>query len=1016
MLVDNSVTADSRVQKAARSAAAAGWSVVVLGCSPDTEQHTWSIGEATVRLLPVTSSLARRRHEFRRRWLIAPFAYPPSGIAEQRQQAMRAWRVDLIHRRAQLTGDRRPSVAERATVGAHDIARRATTSWVSFRAWQLRGGQKLRRRLKTPWDRAYTSFWRALMGDRSWRRLEPGLWDYELSFGSAIDDLAPDIIHANDFRMLGVGARAVVRARVAGQQAKLAWDAHEYLPGVKPWRDHARWLPAHTAYEREYAPYADAVITVSDELAEMLRREHRLPARPAVVLNAPSTDDRAVGPDIRELCGISASTPLIVYSGLVAPKRGVALMVEALAALPNVHAAIVAPKPSADFVRTLQRRARDLGVEARLHVLPYVPHDQVVSFLSGADVGVIPIQHWPNHEIALITKFFEYAHARLPIVVSDVRTMAATTRELGQGEVFRADDVEDFVRAVTTVLGDRDHYRAAYDRMDVLETWTWEAQAKVLDEVYGRLVEQPATPLSTTVPDVSVVVAVYNAMPYLTRCLDSLVNQSIGLNRIEIVAVDDGSTDDSRRVLERYANRLPGHVTVVHQPNSGGPASPSNRGLERARGRYVFFIGADDYLGPQALQRLVRAADEQGADVVAGRMVGINGRYVPTDIFATTNLSVDLFDSSLPFALSNTKLFRTELITRHGLRYREDLAIGSDQPFTIEACLRARRISVLSDYDYYYATRRRRDNNITYRRDHLVRLQCTGAIMAHTAGLVESGPQRDALTYRHFHSEVGNLLLTDFLDLPREEQRRLADGIAELVRDHMTDAISERLDVSRRLRIILAARGDLDRLARVIKQDSGSEPIPAIVDGGGVYAGYDGFRDPQAGLPDALFHITDDPAEGYGAGLTIAAIRWPSNRLEVTVTGSPRPDGLSVQFRAGRVPAQVRLGEDGSNTGAVFRATWPIADLVADADAARDKERWRIAALVEADGRTSDAALRVPAGIAPGGRLVWARGRFYRLRPTRNRDNHLALDIVPVTGRRVTDGLLKKLRQTRRTS
>ena len=67
---------------------------------------------------------------------------------------------------------------------------------------------------------------------------------------------------------------------------------------------------------------------------------------------------------------------------------------------------------------------------------------------------MIPIHHWPNHEIALITKFFEYSHARLPLVVSDVRTMAATVRSTGQGEVFRAEDVDDFVRALSAVLAD----------------------------------------------------------------------------------------------------------------------------------------------------------------------------------------------------------------------------------------------------------------------------------------------------------------------------------------------------------------------------------------------------------------------------------------------------------------------------------------------------------------------------------------------------------------------------------
>jgi len=132
-------------------------------------------------------------------------------------------------------------------------------------------------------------------------------------------------------------------------------------------------------------------------------------------------------------------------------------------------------------------------VAERLHILPYVPADQVVSFLSGADAGVIPIRHFPNHEIALITKFFEYSHARLPIVVSDVKTMAATVRETGQGEVFRAEDPADFARAAALVLADPGRYRAAYDGPDSpLPSWTWEAQAATLDALYQRLLPHQA--------------------------------------------------------------------------------------------------------------------------------------------------------------------------------------------------------------------------------------------------------------------------------------------------------------------------------------------------------------------------------------------------------------------------------------------------------------------------------------------------------------------------------------------
>jgi glycosyltransferase involved in cell wall biosynthesis len=163
------------------------------------------------------------------------------------------------------------------------------------------------------------------------------------------------------------------------------------------------------------------------------------------------------------------------------PQRGLDTVIEALPALDGVHLAIVAGDPGAPYVQRL-------AATDRVHVVPYVPVSQVPAFLRPADVGVIPLHHWPNHEIALITKFFEYSHARLPIVVSDVRTMAETVRATGQGEVFTARDAADFARAVRAVLADPQRYRAVYDAPDSpLPGWTWEAQAARLDAIYKGL-------------------------------------------------------------------------------------------------------------------------------------------------------------------------------------------------------------------------------------------------------------------------------------------------------------------------------------------------------------------------------------------------------------------------------------------------------------------------------------------------------------------------------------------------
>src|SRR5262245_56468575 len=135
-------------------------------------------------------------------------------------------------------------------------------------------------------------------------------------------------------------------------------------------------------------------------------------------------------------------------------------------------------------------------------------------------------------------------------------------------------------------------------------------------------------------PDVSVVLPVYNTRPYLSRCLASLAAQTIGGDRMELVAVDDGSTDGSGAELDRFARRR-GWVHVLHQPNSGGPAGPCNRGLEKATGRFVFFLGADDYLAPHALEHMVDAADRWDSDVLLPKMVGVNNRFTSQDIFAS---------------------------------------------------------------------------------------------------------------------------------------------------------------------------------------------------------------------------------------------------------------------------------------------------------------------------------------------------------------------------------------------
>jgi glycosyltransferase involved in cell wall biosynthesis len=511
MLVDNDVRGDSRVQKEARSMADAGWEVFLLGERRDAPLETWTIGDATVRLVPMGNRLTFAPSTWRRSWVRRPFAYPPGREAAYKLGLVKARQIDVGTRLAELAAQRRAGgsaageLAGKAAVFVPRVTTKAQGLWTRFRARETRRLREVRHDGTAVITRVPIWFWRATLGDKAWRRLDPSLWQWEFAFRNVIDELEPDIIHANDFRMLAVGARAKIRASAKGRSVKLVWDAHEYAPGLMP-RANPRWLPAVAAHEAEFVPYVDAVVTVSPSLAALLQQEHGLAEKPDVVMNAPvqeraADESAAPVPDLRADCGIGPDVPLLVYVGGITPVRGVDIIIDALPHLPEVHVAMVSVHPNGKNspVEEMRARAEELGVADRVHMLPYVPHWQVSDYLRTADAAVSPPHHLPNHEIALSNKFFEYAHARLPLITSDIRTMAEMVRSTGQGEVFEAQNLDDFVRAVRTVLADPDKYRDAYDRDDLLLGWTWEAQAAVLDKVYTSLM--PAVAKSEPEPE-----------------------------------------------------------------------------------------------------------------------------------------------------------------------------------------------------------------------------------------------------------------------------------------------------------------------------------------------------------------------------------------------------------------------------------------------------------------------------------------------------------------------------------
>ncbi|MFC4057658.1 glycosyltransferase family 2 protein [Planomonospora corallina] len=295
------------------------------------------------------------------------------------------------------------------------------------------------------------------------------------------------------------------------------------------------------------------------------------------------------------------------------------------------------------------------------------------------------------------------------------------------------------------------------------------------------------------VPVVSVVIAVRDVEAYVGECLDSVVGQSLGLENLQVVAVDDGSTDGSYAVLDRYAEKYR-EITVVRRPNSGGPGGPRNTGLGLARGRYVFFLDSDDYLGPQALERMVAAAERNGSDVVLGRMAGVGGRRVPRAAFTRNRERADLFRDGVYYTLSAQKLFRRELVERCGLRFPEGVRTGEDQPFTALAYFNARAISVVADYDCYYLTYREGVRNVTRSGPRpLERLAQAAEMMELVERHTAPGADRDRLMRRHFRCEVFGAFGPGWRDLDRRTRRRAAEAARPIVERWLTGWILDRL-------------------------------------------------------------------------------------------------------------------------------------------------------------------------------------------------------------------------------
>lgn len=202
---------------------------------------------------------------------------------------------------------------------------------------------------------------------------------------------------------------------------------------------------------------------------------------------------------------------------------------------------------------------------------------------------------------------------------------------------------------------------------------------------------------------VSIIVPIFNTEKYLGRCLDSIINQTY--DDWELILVDDGSTDESGKICDRYADDFD-NISVFHKEN-GGVSSARNVGLEKALGEYVCFVDGDDWLSSHMLEYLVRTIEEDQSDMsmcfiklMEAYKPEIDQEYDDIEKY-TQNSQQYMVNNFLNHGNSCcAKLFKREQLG--DLRFREGLTIGEDMLLLLNARKNFNKVSVLQFPGYYY--------------------------------------------------------------------------------------------------------------------------------------------------------------------------------------------------------------------------------------------------------------------------------------------------------------------------
>lgn len=285
----------------------------------------------------------------------------------------------------------------------------------------------------------------------------------------------------------------------------------------------------------------------------------------------------------------------------------------------------------------------------------------------------------------------------------------------------------------------------------------------------------------------SVIVPVYNTEKYLGNCIESILNQT--QKDIEIILIDDSSTDKSLDIISAYQEKNPKTIRVLQTQKNSGPATARNLGLEIATGEYIGFVDSDDFITPVMYEEMITACEETKSDIARTNqrvlILGIDKGFFKKNADATFKLINPREDKRFIVAeppVVTNKLFKRELIGSE--RFPEGIK-WEDYPFTVPIVVKANQIASIPERHYTYNMHR---SNTTFTdarvlNSHLLDIFTCSDIIGEKCFTEDMNPNlRYLLEYTQMYHCVFRLKEIVGSSMPIDEKRELLTLVSALIK------------------------------------------------------------------------------------------------------------------------------------------------------------------------------------------------------------------------------------------